>query len=68
MVMAQNFNIISAGDASPPYSYYRSHKLEFSVVQRLSQHWSLQSGVFFSPAGQNALVERGVSIALWTQV
>jgi len=67
MVMAQSFNVVSAGDALPPYGFYRTHKLEFSVVQRLSRHWSLQSGVFFSPAGQNALVERGVSVTLWTQ-
>lgn len=67
MVMAQSFNIISAGDALPPYTYYRTHKLEFSVVQQFSRHWFLQSGVFFSPAGQNALVERGVSVVLWTQ-
>jgi len=67
MVMAQSFNIFSGGDAVAPYSYYRTHKLEFSVVERLSQHWSLQSSVFYSPAGQNALVERGVSVALWTQ-
>ena len=67
MLMAQSFNIISAGDALPPYTYYRTHKIELSVVQKLSRHWSLQSGVFFSPAGQNALVERGISIVLWTQ-
>lgn len=67
MLMAQSFNIVSAGDALPPYTYYRTHKLEFSVVERLSRHWLLQSGVFYSPAGQNALVERGVSLVLWTQ-
>ncbi len=67
MVMAQSFNIVSAGDARPPYSYYRSHKLEVSLVQKLSRHWSLQVGAFTSPAGQNALVERGVQVSLWTQ-
>jgi len=36
--------------------------LELSVVERLSQHWSLQSSVFYSPAGQNALVERGARV------
>ncbi len=59
MLMAQSFNIVSAGDARPPYAFYRSHKIELSIVERLSRHWLLQSGVFFSPAGQNALVEKG---------
>jgi hypothetical protein len=67
MVMAQSFNTVSAGDAAAPYSYYRTHKLQFSLVQRVTKHWSLQLGVFFSPAGQNALVERGLSLSLWTQ-
>ncbi|HJW41737.1 MAG TPA: hypothetical protein VJ476_10985 [Rhizomicrobium sp.] len=67
MVMLQSFNIVSAGDAKPPYTYYRSHKLELSLVQKLSRHWSLQVGAFYSPAGQNALVERGVQVSLWTQ-
>jgi len=67
MVMAQSFNIVSAGDAKPPYTYYRSHKIEVSLVQKLSRHWSLQVGAFVSPAGQNALVERGVQVSLWTQ-
>jgi hypothetical protein len=34
---------------------------------KLSRHWSLQLGAFYSPAGQNALVERGLAISLWTQ-
>ncbi len=67
MIMVQSFNIISGGDAVAPYSYYRTHKLEFSVVEQLSRHWALQTGIFYSPAGQNALVEKGVSIVLWTQ-
>jgi hypothetical protein len=67
MIMAQSFNIISGGDAVAPYSYYRTHKVEFSVVEKLSRHWVLQTGVFYSPAGQNALVEKGVSVVLWTQ-
>jgi hypothetical protein len=67
MVMLQSFNIVSAGDAKPPYTYYRSHKLELSLVQKLSRHWALQVGAFYSPAGQNALVERGLQVSLWTQ-
>jgi protein XagA len=65
LVMAQSFNTISGGDARPPYTYYRTHKLELSAVYCFSPRWSVQLGGFVSPAGQNALVERGISTALW---
>jgi cellulose synthase/poly-beta-1,6-N-acetylglucosamine synthase-like glycosyltransferase len=68
MVVLQSFNTFAGGDAMAPYSYYRTHKLELSIVERLSRHWSLQTSAFYSPAGQNALVERGISVSLWTQV
>jgi hypothetical protein len=64
MVMLQSFNLVS-GPATPPYSYFRSHKVELSGVWRLSRRFSLQAGAFFSPAGQNALDERGLALALW---
>jgi hypothetical protein len=67
MVMAQSFNVISSGNARPPFAYYRSHKVELSLVERISRHWSLQLGGYLSPAGQNALVEKGLSLVLWTQ-
>ncbi len=67
MAMGQSFNTISAGDAAAPYTYHRSHKIELSVVQKLSRHWSLQTGVYYSPAGQNALAEKGIVVSLWTQ-
>jgi len=67
MVMAQSFNTISSGNARPPFAYYRSHKVELSLVERISRHWSLQLGGYLSPAGQNALVEKGLSLVLWTQ-
>lgn len=67
MVMARSFNVISDGDAISPYSYYRAHKIEVSVVEKLSKRWSLKVGAFASPAGQNAIVERGIGVALWTQ-
>jgi hypothetical protein len=65
--MAQSFNIIS-GSAIAPYTSYRTHKLEFSVVEKLNDRWSLQSSAFFSPAGQNALDEKGMCVALWAQL
>ncbi len=67
MLVAQSFNINHDADAAPPCGYYRSHKLELSVVNKLSRHWSMQVGMFYSPAGQNALVQKGVSVSLWTQ-
>lgn len=66
MVMVQSFNILAGGRARAPYSYYRLHKLALSVVTDITDHISLQAGAFFSPAGQNALVERGLTLSLWT--
>jgi hypothetical protein len=66
-LIAQSFNIVSGGDARPPYSYYRSHKLEISVLQRLWRGVYLQSGAYFSPLGQNSLVERGADASIWVQ-
>lgn len=63
--MVQNFNIIAAGNGDPPYRYYRSHKLEFATVQRLWKGVYLESGAFFSPIGQNALVEHGADASIW---
>lgn len=65
MILAQSFNVIAGGDSKPPYSYYRSHKVQLSVVQHLWGHLSIQVGGFVSPLGQNALKEQGLSIALW---
>jgi hypothetical protein len=65
MVLAQSFNVIAGGDSKPPYSFYRSHKVQLSIVQHLWRDLSLQIGGFVSPLGQNALKEQGLSIALW---
>jgi hypothetical protein len=67
MVLIQSFNVIAGGDARAPYAYYRSHKLEFSWVSELGHGMSLQSGTYFSPAGQNALDEKGAQISLWVK-
>ena len=63
--MFQSFNTIAGGGAKAPYEYYRQHKLEFALLRRLTRRWSLQSGVFFSPAGQNIVQEQGVVTQLW---
>ncbi|HEX2592456.1 MAG TPA: hypothetical protein VHL34_13220 [Rhizomicrobium sp.] len=64
ILMLQSFNIVS-GSARAPYSYYRSHKLEFSAVYNFSEKYGVQFGAYTSPAGQNALQERGVAVSLW---
>jgi hypothetical protein len=63
--MLQNFNIVASGNGDPPYRYYRSHKLELAILQRLWKGVYLESGAYFSPVGQNALVERGADASLW---
>ncbi|MEI9931384.1 MAG: hypothetical protein WDM89_12785 [Rhizomicrobium sp.] len=65
MLMLQSFNVISGGDADLPDTYYRTHKIELSAVRAVSDRWRVQLGVFVSPAGQNSLVEDGVSVAFW---
>lgn len=65
MVMLQSFNTVSGGDAVPPYTYFRTHKIELSLVRNITHRWSVQLGGFISPAGQNSLVEQGASLALW---
>lgn len=64
-VLLQSFNVIAQGNASPPYGYYRSHKLALSVVTDIRPGVCLQSGGYVSPAGQNALGEQGVTVSLW---
>ena len=63
--MAQSFNIIAAGNGDPPYRYYRSHKLELGVLQRLWKGVYLESGAYISPIGQNSLVEHGADASIW---
>ncbi|HEY4123429.1 MAG TPA: hypothetical protein VGM36_02380, partial [Rhizomicrobium sp.] len=65
MILAQSFNVIANGDSKPPYSFYRSHKVQLSIVQHLYENVSVQIGGFVSPAGQNALNEQGLTFALW---
>ncbi len=64
-VLVQSFNIVAEGNARPPFGFYRSHKLSLSLVTDVRPGLSVESGAYFSPAGQNALVERGFSSGLW---
>ncbi|HEY1631199.1 MAG TPA: hypothetical protein VGF56_07775 [Rhizomicrobium sp.] len=68
LVLLQSFNTIAGGDARPPYTYYRSHKLELSWVSSLGRGISVQSGVYFCPAGQNALDEVGTQLSVWVKL
>jgi len=68
LLMLQSFNTIAGGGAKPPYEYYRQHKVQFSILRRLSKRWSLQTGAFFSPAGQNIVQEQGLVTQLWYQL
>jgi hypothetical protein len=65
MVLLQNFNIIAGDDGRPPFGYYRIHKIALSWVTGPWHHLSFQTGGFFSPAGQNSLVETGAFVAIW---
>ena len=64
-MLFQSFNTISGGGGQPPYTFYRTHKLELSIVRRIAGAWSFQLGAFLSPAGQNTIMEQGVSTSIW---
>jgi hypothetical protein len=65
--LLQSFNVVSEGAGRPPFDHYRYHKLALSLVRPVWRDTSLQLGGFLSPAGQNALEERGVFLAIWTK-
>jgi protein XagA len=65
LLLLQSFNVVGDGSGRPPYGYYRQHKLQVSLVQRLTPRWALQSGYFFSPAGQNIVREHGAIATIW---
>jgi len=65
LAMAQSFNVISGGEGEAPYTYFRAHKLEISLVACLNARWSVQLGAFAAAAGQNSVTEQGLSLSLW---
>jgi hypothetical protein len=65
LVMAQSFNLFAAAGPIAAYPAFNSHKLELSWVYRWSPRWLFQAGAFFSPAGNNALVEQGLAFSVW---
>jgi hypothetical protein len=66
MAMLQSFNILAGAGAVAAYPAFRSHKLQLSLVWRLSPRFHLQAGGFLSPAGDKALKEQGAVLSLWT--
>jgi hypothetical protein len=67
LLMLQSFNTVAGEGAAPPYENYRLHKLQASLVQRLTRRWSLQAGYFFAPFGRNVVQERGFVATVWFQ-
>jgi hypothetical protein len=67
LMMVQSFNTQSAGGGDQSYAAYRQHKFEVSVVQRITDRWSLQIGGFSSPIGQNVVAEQGIVVSVWDQ-
>lgn len=65
LVLLQSFATISAGGQHPPYEPYRQFKLEASLVHRLTPHWAVQSGYFFTWAGRNTVKESGLATTIW---
>ncbi len=65
LVLLQSFNIVSGSGARPPYAFYRLHKLQASLLQRITQRWSVQGGYFFATAGQNIVREEGFIAQIW---
>jgi hypothetical protein len=66
-VFLQSFNTLGEGKGAAPYGYYRVHKLSMSVVTRLRPGLFLESGSFYTVAGQNALAERGFNLRVWVE-
>jgi hypothetical protein len=62
LLLLQSFETVSQGKTNQPYS---ADKLELSAVHTLVKGWSLQLGGFVSPAGQNTIEERGLTLAIW---
>lgn len=67
MAMLQSFNLFAGAGGLAAYPAFASHKLQLSWVRKLSDRFLVQAGGFLSPAGHNALVERGFCLSLWSR-
>lgn len=68
LFLLQSFNTIAGGAGHPPFVYYRQHKVQLSLVRKITPRWSLQIGGFVSPTGQNIVSEQGVVMAVWYKI
>ncbi len=68
MILLQSFATVSAGGQLRPYEPYHQFKLEASLVHRLTAHWSVQSGYFFTWQGRNIVKESGFAGAIWLRL
>lgn len=64
-VIGQAFNVVALEAQDTTGEGYRYHKLQLSLVRRMSERVSLQLGGFGVVAGRNALREYGGLAALW---
>lgn len=65
LLMAQSFNTIGAGTWSGPYALrQRIAKLQGAAMFDLTERWSLIGAAFFTPAGCDALDERGATFGV----
>ncbi len=65
MLMAQMFDVSSAGAGQGVFEAYRYRNLQFTAVYDLPAGWSVQAGAVGTASGRNALRERGAVLAVW---
>ncbi|MBB4197738.1 hypothetical protein CCR94_07890 [Rhodoblastus sphagnicola] len=65
MLLAQNFNVVSAPSNDPSHPRWAQAKGELSLVYSLNAEWRAQVGGFATLAGVNAYREYGAVLALW---
>jgi hypothetical protein len=65
LLLLQQFNVVSEGSGSPPFTSNNYHKLQFSVIYDFAPQWSVQGGAFTTFAGRNALQENGLLTGVW---
>lgn len=65
LVLAQSLNTVGVGAAGGADEKFRSHKLQASVVRRLTEDVSVQVGAFRTVAGARTGRETAVLLSLW---
>lgn len=65
LFLAQSFNTVSVGQASPGGSDYNLYRVAFSVVHDLTRHVALQVGMWHDAAGRNIALGNAGFAAVW---